>query len=412
MNLMRRSLTLFTAFLATAGIYADTIERSDNLDDRDIDALREWINTKRQVTVKEIGGALSISGEVRTEFQSTNERINGIRQRGSGGATDLNSQAYDVEVNLMLDYRSDRTWAAIKLEFDNDAGIFRGTLNKLKLEKGYFGVRIVDKDTFSSDIELGRRKMSTFLDSKVEFSSFFDGIVFKYDQGLESIGDFYIHTGVFVIDERKDQYGYLGEIGLMDIGNSGFYTKYSCIDWDTKHYSDPVRKHRFDFIVSQLILGYKFIPQRLNKIVVLYLAGLYNHMAKPLDITNNEKQPWGGYLGFSIGELKKKGDWAFDANYQLLQAQSVPDFDVSGIGFGNAPNLGFYSVNIDGSGGPTTQASAAGNTNYRGFSLTLDYLLTNNLTFEQQWQQTITLDDNIGPFRQFKQYEIEFIYGF
>ena len=52
----------------------------------DMDALRRWIRDKRLVTVKEIGGDLSISGEVRTEFQDTSEVRNGIRQRGDGGA--------------------------------------------------------------------------------------------------------------------------------------------------------------------------------------------------------------------------------------------------------------------------------------------------------------------------------------
>src|SRR5690349_21829462 len=55
-------------------------KRSPDADD--MEALRRWIRDKRMVTVKEIGGDLSISGDVRTEFQDTSEVKNGVQQRG------------------------------------------------------------------------------------------------------------------------------------------------------------------------------------------------------------------------------------------------------------------------------------------------------------------------------------------
>jgi hypothetical protein len=408
-----------TCFLSsTLSLSASTIEDSDDIDQKDVNAVREWINTKRQVTVRELGGALSISGEVRTEFQSTAEVLDGVRQRGTGGAVftrDGNpfpTNSFDIEVNIMMDYRTDYSWASIKLEFDNDAGIDSGTFDKLKLERAYWGVRIIDGDTYSFDAELGRRRMSTIVDSKVEFNSFFDGIWFKYDQGYDPIGDLYLHAGVFVINENKNQFGYLGEIGILNVGGTGFYTKYSLVDWDTKDFHNKVKNQRFDFIVSQLIFGYKFLPSRLKKIVQIYLAGLWNSAAHKLKITHHKRANWGSYIGFSIGELKRKGDWAFDINYQVVAAQCIPDFDIQGIGLGNVASRGFYTANIKGSGGPTTRKTAGGNVNYRGFQMTLDYLLTNQLNMQQSWQQAITLDDAIGPFHRFKQYEIEFIYGF
>jgi len=42
----------------------------------------------------------------------------------------------------------------------------------------------------------------------------------------------------------------------------------------------------------------------------------------------------------------------------------------------------------------------------------LQYMLTNNLNLFQEWSQSITLDDHIGPFRRYKQYELELIYAF
>ncbi|HEY2810137.1 MAG TPA: hypothetical protein VGJ00_01940 [Rhabdochlamydiaceae bacterium] len=398
----------------SAILHATTLEDSDDIDQKDIYALREWINTKRQVTIKELGGALSLSAEVRTELQTSSETLGGIRQRGRGAPAPIGEKeapptdSYDIEVNIMLDYRTEKTWSAIKLEFDNAAGIISGTLNKIKLERAFWGIRTIDTDQITFDIEVGRRRMSSIVDSKLEFDNFFDGVWLKYDQSFESIADFYLHAGAFLVNESNNQFGYLGEFGMMNVGGTGFYTKYSLVDWDTKDFDDTIKKERFDFLVSQLLLGYRFFPATFNRIILLYIAGLYNHNAKKREITDHKKANLGGYVGLSIGELKKKGDWAFDVNYQVLQAQCVPDFDVGGIGLGNAANTGFYATK----GVLNTRKTAGGNVNYRGFQMVLDWLLTNQLNFQQSWQQSITLDKHIGKFHRYKQYEIEFIYSY
>ncbi len=116
---LRRFFYLCAVFSTTC-LSASTIDSSEDIDQKDINAVREWINSKRQVTVRELGGALSISGEVRTEFQSTAEVLNGIKQRGHGGPIvkdgfPLPQNAFDIEVNLMLDYRTEGSWGSIKL---------------------------------------------------------------------------------------------------------------------------------------------------------------------------------------------------------------------------------------------------------------------------------------------------------
>jgi hypothetical protein len=405
---LRQLLFGATLFLSPMALFAGDEEVQDD----DLQAIREWINTKRQVTVKELGGALSISGEVRTEWQTTLERKNGVNQRGLHSPCGVPTNAFDVEVNLMLDYRTDKSWASIKLEFDNDAGVFSGTFNRLKVERAYFAVRVMDTETLSMDVEFGRRRLATIFDSLIEFDSFFDGILFKYDQAFEKIADFYFHLGAFVIDDRINQFGYVGEIGLMEIGHTGLYAKYSLIDWKTKHFDSPTMRNRFNFIVSQWILGYKFIPKFWQKAVTLFGAVAYNHAAHRLSITHHNRANLAGYVGFVLGELKKRNDWALQANYQVVQAQAISDFDSAGIGLGNACRTGFYTVKSDGTGGPTKRKNAAGNTNYRGFSITLDYLILNNLDIQQSWNQSITLDDHIGPFRRYRQYELELIYLF
>lgn len=390
------------------------LSAAEDMNNEDIQALRDWINSKRMITVRELGGQLSISGEVRAELQSNNSTVDGVAQRGRGTGKPNND--YDVEFNLSIDYRTENTWAAARIKFDNDAGIVNeqfgsGTNSKIKVDKAYFGYRVIDRDRHTADIEVGRRGMLLIFDSKLQYGSNFDGVSFKDSYAIDKVGDLYYQLGAFIVNEKKDQAAYVGEVGLLNVANTGFYTKYSCIDWDTKnHVKIPAQFH---FINSQLLLGYKFIPQPWDKVVNFYVAGLYNHRARAMKLTNNKRANFGGYLGFSMGQLKKAGDWNFEANYQVLAAQCVPSFDVSGIGMGERKGQSFYYQESKGDITPfTNRHQPEGQVNYRGFRLVMQYLLSNNLNLFQEWSQSITLDDHIGPFRRYKQYEVELIYSF
>jgi len=411
-----KTLALLLIFLTvgTLPLRAQDDDGTPGLEQRDIEALRDWINTKRQVTVKERGGNLSISGEVRTELQSTNEKKNGIKQRGSGGAVPFTAmRAWDVEVNLMLDYRTDRTWAVIKIEFDNNAGTESGTFNRLSLERAFFGGRIVNADLYSIDLEIGRRLLGYTFDSRVQFGSFMDGIVFKYDHALQAVGDLYFHGGPFLVNESLDHYAYVGELALLNIARTGFYSKLSYIDWDTKHTGNRLRNLAFSFRNVQFILGYKFVPEWLwGKVTTLYAAGLINTAARRHAVTANLRQNKAWYTGFSIGELRKQWDWSLDINYQWVQAQAIPDFDGSGIGRGNAAKFGLYSRLDKGRGNPTTVETAVGSGNYKGISVEFLYNLTNTITVYQAWRQSVNYTSAIGPAFSYKQYEIELIFAF
>ncbi len=411
MTRSRRFLLLTAATLFTQGYAAD-------ITNQDIESLRDWFNAKRLVTVKELGGQLSISGDVHAEVQSTTEVKNGERQRGRGSRRNKPNGTWDVEFNLNIDYRTQNSWVAGRMRFDNDAGIVadyisKGTFNKLKVDRAYFGYRFLDHDQHTTDVEMGRRGMSNIFDSKLQFGSNFDGVNIKDSYAFESAGDFYYQLGAFIIDEKVSRAGYIGEAGLLNIAHTGFYAKYSLVDWNTKE-SHRV-PHQFDFVVSQVTLGYRFIPVVLDKPINFYLAGLYNHRARKLKVSDHKLANAGGYAGFSVGQVKIAGDWSFEAMYQILQAQAIPDFDNNGIGLGNSDDNGFYYTKDEKKKDkihPSTRKSAEGNVNYRGFLLNLQYLLTNNINIFQQWQQSITLNDDIGPFRRFKQYEIDFIYLF
>lgn len=410
-------------------------EKTDS-DSKDMDALRRWLQDKRLVTMREIGGDLSISGEVRTEFQAASEKDNGKQQRAPVNPQGKPMCAWDVEVNLMLDYRTDRTWAAIKLEFDNDMGQRSGKVDRIKLEKAYLGGRIIPGNTFTLDGEIGRRYLFNVFDSKIEFSSLFDGVLFRFSKAFPSVGDTYVNLGAFIINDKTNHYAAVMEVGALRIANVGLNMKYSLIDWygigdqNESNLSGDLNylaNVRYRFLISQFLTSYQFFPEWIGRrLVKFYGAALVNHLAldNPLKGAGVLNQPfgkknWGWYTGVSIGLVKKRFDWAVDANFQWVQAQAIPSFDVIGIGRGNANSLGLYTLNDSGSGGSTTKATATGNGNYYGFEVDGLFALTDNLTIQQDIKMSWTLDPyrkstntGLGPNILYKQAELEFIYAF
>jgi len=380
----------------------------------DIKALRDWIDTKRKVTVKERGGGLSLSGEVRVELQSVSEKKNGLQQRGRGGQVpDTARHAWDVEMNLMLDYRTERTWLATKMKFDNNMGIEKGSSDHISLDRAVFGVHLVNAETYTINLEVGRSALIYTFDSKVQFGAIMDGLLFKYDQALENIGDLFFHGGPFLVNRNIDHYAYVGEFGLLNIGRTGFYSKLSAINWNTKRTHNKLRNDAFRFFNIQWMWGYTtLLPKMWEKNLTLYAGGLVNAAARGTDTTRGAKERFAWYMGCSMGKLRKKWDWSLNVNYQWVQAQAVPDFDFKGIGRGNAAKEGLYSSKNMGEGSPNPYGEGVGRSNYRGWAMEFLYLLTDNITIYQEWRQSINQTSRIKPLMSYKQYEIELIYGF
>ncbi len=390
-------------------------------EDSEMDALRRWLNDKRLITIRELGGDLSISGDVRTEFQATNERRGVIKQRGIGGATAQPAYAWDSDVSLNIDYRTDYTWASVKIKFDNDMGVNGGSVNRIKVPKAYLGGRMVSGDTITLDMEIGRRSLSSVYDSKVQFAALYDGIAMRLGKAFEDIGDFFFNCGPFLIDEKNNHYGAVAEIGMLRVGNVGFNTKYSVINWK-RHFSNPQKNDRYNFVVQQLLASYQFNPKWLNKkLIKFYGAMLSNLVADDLVLpnptTNSDQnlgtQNWGFYAGLLLGTVKKAYDWAIDINFQWVQAQTVADYDFMGIGRGNAARVGLYNDKLDGSGTiPANTDTAVGPCNYYGFEVDMLYAFTDNLTVQQHFKWSRTLDEQIGPDLKYQQFEVEFIYAY
>jgi len=391
-----RILSLFTMGMLCTSLFAATEED-------EMEALKRWVQDKRLVTVKETGGDLSISGEVRVEYQNTNETKNGIDQRAPNGEYLAPSHGYDVEVNLMLDYRTDKLWGAIKLEVDNNMGSQTGTGNKIRLEKAYFGGRLLDGSSYSLDGEVGRRCLGNAFSSKLQFASLFDGALLRFNKEYATLGNFYTSGAVFLISDQTDRYGQAIELGLLDINNSGAQVQYSLTNWRKNPFATE-DDSKFNFLVSQVTFARAFYPTYFTKVVKPYVGFLMNTVAKPTVQSANKKAPYGAYTGISLGKVKQKGDWAIDANYQYLQAQAVPQFDVSGIGVGNSAKTSFYDVN--------NCNDAVGKTNYQGYRLEFLYALADNVTLFSCYQHSNRLDKQIGPEMKFRQFEVELIYAF
>lgn len=451
-------LAVTVGIVSAASAFAQGQDESrfqEELNERDFDALREYLKSKRTLDIAEKACNLTISGDVRTEWRHLNEKCHGKKVRG-GDATNraglpISRNDFDIECNLRFDYVAERTWAVAHLQYDNSAGvdgnghpcgnILNGKSKKQKkhkcdegrcekcktedfdcfadpegwhgsggcsdlcLKKAYMGYNICVEGDSRFDIELGRRgNLYLVFDSKVQFLSRLDGILLKYDSSWESVADWYVHAAGFLVDERVNQFAWITEIGFLGIYDTGFDFKYSFIDWE-KHGKNRCFAHNpegFRFMNSQFTLAYNLDPQYLNRPVKFYGAIIWNHDGHSFwahcKKFHGKNLAW--YTGVLIGEVKKEGDWAVELIYQVVQARSIPDDDMAGIGRGNVLDDSFTSL------------TRRGNTNFRGWRLEGLYAVTDNITLDTIFEWTKADDNNIGGSHNFSKFELEAIYAF
>lgn len=453
------SLVLVIGLISSGPIFAqltqDGSRFAEELNERDFDALREFLKSKRTMDVTDNACNLAISGDVRTEWRHLNESCRGHNLRG-GNATNriglpISRNDFDIEFNLRFDYVAEHTWAVAHLQYDNSAGVDgnghpcgklvkdkhkgkdkkkckkgecqeckadtlecqadprgwhgSGQCDDLCLKKAYMGYNICVEGDSRFDVELGRRgNLYLVFDSKVQFLSRLDGILLKYDSSWESVADWYVHAAGFVVDERVNQFAWVAEIGFLDIMDTGFDFKYSFIDWE-KHGKNRCFVHNpegFKFMNSQFTLAYHVNPDLLGIPVKVYGAFIWNHDGHKFYANchrfNHKNLAW--YAGVLFGEVEKEGDWAIEVMYQVVQARAIPDDDVAGIARGNVLDDVFTSL------------TRRGNTNYRGWRLEGLYALTDNLTLDSIIEWSKADDKSIGGRHGYSKFELEAIYAF
>lgn len=393
--------------------------------------LRDFIENRGLIATRQKCGQLTLAGDVRARWTATGEELKGIKQRGSGTDTAIN--LFRSEVNLFFDYATPKSWVTTKLRWSNFDGKDGGTATKVDMDRAFIGYDIYEEGDEDFYIEVGRTKLDYLFDSRLQFGSVFDGVHLYYTNQIPCLGNFVIHGGPFIVDSFTNHYGYAFETGIINWADTGFTFKYSLINWHrrapTQYYGnnstlnalnnklDPftiINNPRYRYIISQMLFVYeRKVDFAGCKTFYAYGAVLMNHDAKRTVSTDYKLLNGAWYAGITLGKLCKACDWSLDINYQSVGAQAVPEFDLTGIGHGNAANVLLSDALILGLlGFPVAATDALCFTNYKGWQVSLMYALTDTLTLRSKAEWTRPLNRSIGGPFNYKNFEMAVIYAF
>lgn len=471
MQLTKRALlsAVVVAANSLCPLFADENLNASATEDTEeqFSVIRKYIEEKRNIAIKDKGGSLRIGGDIRAQFKHAHQVASDGKVEGSGTGAgrkgdDMDIPAYrgDIEAALSFEYVHDNTYGDLLFKFSNHTGIdgtnysdkdeptvdvanlsykssYAPSDNKIKLARAVIGGELWSKDSHSVTGEVGRQRLYDLFDSRVMFVNRFDGVAFKYAGDFEGVGKASAKAGIFMISDRVNLYGKVAEVGLSQILETGFGLKYSFINWSKDgSYSDGSNSKLPDsapentrtsnanyvglnrlcrFQVSQ-ILANCYLPTEWfgGRLVNVYAAWLHNHAAKEMrdwysrvDLGNRNSNAW--YAGFTLGRIQTPGDWVLDANYQYVEAQSVPEFDSFGsAGRGNLRNQWMF---MD----PTQ-----GNTNFKGIRAQFGYCLTADVMLNVKATSTRAIDarlsnavsENRNSSNRYEYAEVEIVYSF
>jgi hypothetical protein len=464
MGLLKYALPTLVAVFGIALAYGDDDEggggfsTTKEAQQRDFDALQEYIKSKRAIMVKDKGGNLTISGDIRAEYYYMHAKTHNKSKRGYETRHQYPNSAYntkypkvskseykrmsfdekaqykdnrdhikppiatsepDVEANLIFDYVAERGWGTVQLQMSNPMGIREverkadvydstralygsGIVNNLALRKAYLGYNIWEQGTSRFDVELGRRRLYDVFDSRVQFGSFFDGILARMSSSYEGITDLSLKMAVFVIDQTSNHYGEVGEIGFLNLADSGMDLKYSLINWERHAPNRWGRHHPLGcrFLNSQVTAAYNISPDVVNTKAQVYGAGLINHAADATEWTHHKLQNKAFYVGARAGEVLRKGDMAADLCYQWVEAQAVPERDISGMARDTPMGYSFYN------------RRSGGFANYKGVRIQGLYGVTDNITIDTHFDRVHQICRRIGGKHRSYEFYIAAIFAF
>lgn len=403
---------------------------------RDFEAVQEFINSKRTLAYDEKPPCLTLSGNVKFNIITRTERQDGMKLRGirKADGTFVPFNDFDVEMNLKVKYKTDRTWAQGRLQLYNPAGIRfiektclqdpeamqgSGACNEICLREAFFGMNVVkDYCQYYFDVVIGRKRIFQEFDSRIEFNQRLDGIVFEIGKKLKPDWKIYDKTAFFVVDSRSNNYAYVTELGTYDFFETKYDIKFSFIDWKTFAATNRCGvRHPLgsNFQIFHTFIAYNINPKLLWDIRgKIYYNFMVNFAAKQIkdiltpaglrrfpDVTNDTKQNIGWCVGFIMGdqEMNKVGDFAIDVNYQYVQAQAVSDFDARGIGRGNINREVFT-------------ANGRGKTNYKGYIMEAVWAISKCISLDLAYEATRQIDRRIGGLHRYTRLELDIIYQF
>lgn len=405
----------------------------DTVNQKDLWAVREWLRSKR-VAFNNKTGDFSIAGDVKTTWRNAHEHLGSVNIiNGPSSASGWPNNMYTVDFRLYFDYKADKTWASVKLDFDEAAGLFGGQANNLALVRANMGYHLYDDCNMRFDVMVGRQRAYEIYDSQLQFNSTLDGFTGLFSMGLEGLADISIRGGGYIFNAVLSQPIWAIQAGLYDILDTGFYTEYAFTNW-SKHTNGvnltnniipapaPIRagSDRWAYRLNQFILGYMFNPEVFGREVKLFGGFLWNALARARAMQRlsnglvDSSQNLGGWVALQIGSVQKAGDWALQAQWQVAQPYSVPDWDMAGMGRGNGIDSTLFGVNqftkVGRLGGLPVQGN--GNAGYNGWELDGLYSVTNELVLEFRLQRALGSNGSIGFSSNYTNFRLAAIYGF
>jgi len=399
---------------------SDRFYPSDNAPrTKDLSILRDFLKVKREEPLRDKEHALSITGEVRPKLAVSRARridpVTGVQYEQYGGSGQRPTCYINNRASLFFDYRVYQTSFHVKLKFENYVGTITGSVDHLTLEQAYMRQRILEDGKSVFDISAGRNKLYNIFDSKLQFNAILDGVTISYQNGYPRVFNLQLTAAGGVISQQYNQYGWVGEIGISRILDTGLFIRYSFTDWMKEgvtpiSYGDgrptglsAANNPQYAFQISQFTSGWEIEQVKLR----LYWAALYNNAARPhpaLGMNKLDRTGW--YVGFQLGRIQKKGDMAIEANYQWLGAQAVPGWDMAGIGNGNPSASSIYYPGLSGDPAPF------GNTNFRGIAVNYMNVLDNNLSLVIRFMMSRSLRNLENWKIRFTQLQMALVYTF
>lgn len=397
----------------------------DTVNQKDLWAIRDWLKQKR-LALNSKGGDLAIAGDIRAEYRNVHEALGSLNLTGGvDSPSGWSNNLYYIDFRLYLDYKADKTWASVKLDFDQSGGSFNGEANNIALNRANMGYHLFDDGMMRLDLLIGRQRAFDIYDSEIQFNSTLDGFTTTFGAALIGLGDFSLRGGGYIVDAGNNHPVWILQSALYDILDTGLYFEYAFADWH-KGTSEVIvntangesinsNRAKFDYFTNQFILGYHF-PELLKMNTRLFGGLVWNAMANSNVVTvlssgkiHNNPKNIGGWVALQIGSVERAGDWAFQAQWQIVEPLALPDFDVSGIGTGNSTSSSLFGFNTFSS---AVNFPGNGNVNYNGWEIDLLYSITNELVIEARFQRAQEAVKNIGLPLNYTNFMLSFIYGF
>lgn len=389
---------LLIPFLCSTSLFAQLSPTLRQTTRYSVRELEDWLQKQDRPNYV-TPARFTIGGQVVGKWKNVQETLGGVNQVGQN--TSVSNNQFTVDTEIQSSYALGRTFGNIRLKFSNTAGTFNGTANSINLSRAYLGYHFITYGPHTLDVQAGRRALGKIYNSQIMFKNTCDGATLFAFYGWKKIVEYQFIGGVYTSNPGPF---WVTRGRLFNMANLGFYFDYAYIFWGKVKPSSNITQIGTKYGVSQYLIGWERKPEWLGTNIQAFAALLVNSRAVAHALSDNKKENLAGYVGLQYGTVKSKGDFSLQGQLQFCQLQAVPNWDVSGIGRGNKAKADFFKAsNI-------TQAN--GNTNYKGWELTLNYALTDQITLTTSFQRSVNLSKAIGLPSSYSNYSLSTAYSY